>query len=102
MSLAEVWPWSGRDGALRRLRAVAGAERTSKGVKCSTVVAPLLRGAGQRSALSIPPTSVNDIIPVSQRFTAESDPTTEGNSRSTYRLRRRFPRPADFGENLVH
>ena len=63
MSLTEVRPWSGRDGALRRLRAVVGAERISKGVRFSTFVAPLLRGAGQRSALFLPPTSVNDIIP---------------------------------------
>src|SRR5439155_19404483 len=68
MSLTEVRPWSGRDGALRRLRAVVGAERISKGVRFSTFVAPLLRGAGQRRALSLPPTSVNDIIPPFQRF----------------------------------
>src|SRR5438309_6377228 len=62
MSLTEFRPWNGRDGALRRLRAVVGAERMSKGVKFSTFVAPLLRDAGQRSALSLPPTSINDII----------------------------------------
>src|SRR5437879_4820585 len=50
MSLTEVRPWSGRDGALRRLRAVVGAERISKGVRFSTfVAAPTRRWTAQRA-----------------------------------------------------
>jgi hypothetical protein len=44
----------GRDGALRRPRAVTGAERMPANVRRCQFLPTALRGRGQRSALSLP------------------------------------------------
>jgi len=47
----------GRDGALRRPRAVTGAERMSMNAAFAQFFPTAERGRGQRSALSLPPLS---------------------------------------------